>query len=218
LKTLRTIKKTFEGDPGYHVLVGQTQLALDNKDAAVKEIALALEVEPGFQSALDTMAEMGIDNIDEYLSDRRAESAAKADEKARAEAAAKAEASARAQETRAMPQKVAAPIPQRLPIGFERPAPVPGMRDDPLDMARLPELDEMQKQAVIKRGEKILAEAAAKKKVLEEVAELSSSVRETQPTTMLPAGRNGLRPVLLVVLGFVILALAVVYFVIGMKH
>jgi tetratricopeptide (TPR) repeat protein len=87
LKAFKAIQQTFEGDPDYHASVGHVHLALDNKDSAVNEMALALEASPDCQSALDAMARMGILAVADFLSSRRAEAAARAEEKARAEAA-----------------------------------------------------------------------------------------------------------------------------------
>jgi hypothetical protein len=171
LKAFKAIKRTFEGDPDYHVDVGHVHLALKDKDSALSEMALALEAEPDCQAALDAMAQMGIRDVAEYLSDRRAEAAAKAEEKARAIATAKAEEKARAiaaakAEEKARLEGLAKikrananiDTPPRSPDGFEPPKVVPGM----LDTSRLPELSDRQRQRMIERGKQALAEAAAK--------------------------------------------------------
>jgi len=146
-------------------------LALNDKDSAVSEMALALEADPDCQAALDAMAQMGILAVPEYLSGRRAEATAKAEEKARAEAAAKAAEKARAEaaakaEERGRVEALAkieralsnADIPLQSPDGSEPPKVVPGL----LDMARLPEASDRQKQQMIERGKKALAEETAK--------------------------------------------------------
>lgn len=60
LKAFTAIKKTFEGDPDFHVSVGHVHLALKNNDAATGEFVLALEAKPDFQPALDALKEMGV--------------------------------------------------------------------------------------------------------------------------------------------------------------
>src|SRR4029078_9695598 len=60
LKTFKSIKKTFEGDPDYHVGVGHIHIALKDKDAALNEMVLALEAKPACQPALDAMVQLGV--------------------------------------------------------------------------------------------------------------------------------------------------------------
>ena len=60
LKSFQAIKKTFEGDADYHVAVGHVHLALQNKDAALNEMVLALEAKPDCQAALDVLTKLGV--------------------------------------------------------------------------------------------------------------------------------------------------------------
>lgn len=171
LKALKAIKKTFDGDPDYHVDLGRAHLALHDRDSALNEMANALEAKPDCRAAFDAMTELGILAVAEYLSGRRAQTAARAEERARAEADARAVekartiAASRAEEKarldalatikRAMGHTDTLP---RSPDGFEPPKTVPGR----LNTARLPELSDGQRQQIIKRGQKALAEEAAK--------------------------------------------------------
>jgi hypothetical protein len=171
LKAFKAVKKTFEGEPDYHVRLGHVHLALNDKDSALNEMALALEARPDYQAALDAMAQLGILAVAEYLSSRRARAAAEAEEKASAIAAAKAAekasaiAAAKAEEkalaeARAKIKSATADTDTspRLPDEFEPPKAVPGT----INMARLPELNDHQWRQKIKQGTKALAEGAAK--------------------------------------------------------
>src|SRR5215831_17137213 len=60
LKQFNAIKKTFEGDPDFHVSVGHVHLALKDNDAAIGEFVLALEAKPDCQPALDALKEIGV--------------------------------------------------------------------------------------------------------------------------------------------------------------
>ncbi|MGK4005513.1 tetratricopeptide repeat protein [Sorangium sp. So ce1036] len=60
LKAFQSIRKTFAGDPDYHVAVGQVHLAMQKKDAALDEMVLALEAKPDCQPALDAMVQLGV--------------------------------------------------------------------------------------------------------------------------------------------------------------
>lgn len=60
LKSFQAIRKTFEGDPEFHVAVGHVHLAMENRDAALSEMVLALEAKPDCQPALDAMVQMGV--------------------------------------------------------------------------------------------------------------------------------------------------------------
>jgi len=60
LKAFQGIRKTFEGDPDYHVAVGHVHIALKNRDAALDEMVLALEAKPDCQPALDAMVQLGV--------------------------------------------------------------------------------------------------------------------------------------------------------------
>ncbi|AKT40213.1 tetratricopeptide repeat protein [Chondromyces crocatus] len=60
LKNFQAIRKTFEGDPDFHVAVGHVHLALENRDAAMDEMVLALEAKPDHQPALDAMVQMRV--------------------------------------------------------------------------------------------------------------------------------------------------------------
>lgn len=60
LKNFKAIRKTFEGDPDYHVAVGQVYLRKQDKDNAVNEMVLALEAKPDHQPALDALIQLGI--------------------------------------------------------------------------------------------------------------------------------------------------------------
>jgi tetratricopeptide (TPR) repeat protein len=184
LKAFKAIRKTFEGDPDYHVDLGQVHLALDDRESALNEMTHALEARPDCQAALDAMAQMGILAVAEYLSGRRAEAVAKAEEKARAIAAAKAEEVARAiaaakaegkvrldalaKIQTAMTHTDASP---RSPDGIDPPKVVPGM----LNMARLPDLNGRQRQQIMERGKKTLAEEREK-------ARTAGSIQEKAPT------------------------------------
>jgi tetratricopeptide (TPR) repeat protein len=86
LKTFQSIRKIFQGDPDYHVGLGQVHAAMQNKDAAIDEFANALEAKPDHQPALDALVTLGVltpiyenprdatslmyvraDKVDEYL-------------------------------------------------------------------------------------------------------------------------------------------------------
>jgi tetratricopeptide (TPR) repeat protein len=60
LKAFQGIRKTFEGDPDYHVSVAHVHIALKDNDSAIGELVLALEAKPDHQAALDAMKEMGV--------------------------------------------------------------------------------------------------------------------------------------------------------------
>lgn len=60
LKSFQSIRKTFEGDPDYHVAVGHVHLAMQKRDAALDEMVLALEAKPDCQPALDAMVQLGV--------------------------------------------------------------------------------------------------------------------------------------------------------------
>lgn len=60
LKSFQAIRKTFEGDAEYHVAVGHVHLAMQNRDAALNEMVLALEAKPDCQPALDVMIQLGV--------------------------------------------------------------------------------------------------------------------------------------------------------------
>src|SRR5262249_39108706 len=60
LKNFKAIRKTFEGDPDFHVAVGHVYLRLQDKDSALNEMVLALEAKPDHQAALDAMIQMGV--------------------------------------------------------------------------------------------------------------------------------------------------------------
>jgi tetratricopeptide (TPR) repeat protein len=175
LKTFKAIRNTFAGDPDYHVDLGRVHLALNDRDSALNEMALALEAEPECQGAIDAMAQMGILAVAEYLNGRRAEVAAKVEEKALAERAALLKENARAQAASAALEKARlealakfksasdpTDTPPRLQDGIDPPKASSGMRDDPIDTAVLPELSARQRQKMMDRGQKAVAEKAAK--------------------------------------------------------
>jgi tetratricopeptide (TPR) repeat protein len=60
LKTFQSIRKTFEGDPDFHVAVGQLHAAMQNRDEALNEMVLALEAKPDCQPALDALVTLGV--------------------------------------------------------------------------------------------------------------------------------------------------------------
>jgi tetratricopeptide (TPR) repeat protein len=60
LKSFHAIKKTFEGDADYHVAVGQLLMALEQREAAVEQLMLALEAAPDCQPALDALVKLGV--------------------------------------------------------------------------------------------------------------------------------------------------------------
>jgi tetratricopeptide (TPR) repeat protein len=60
LKAFQSIRKTFEGDPDYHVGLGHIHIALKDKDAALNEMVLALEAKPDCQPALEAMVQIGV--------------------------------------------------------------------------------------------------------------------------------------------------------------
>jgi tetratricopeptide (TPR) repeat protein len=60
LKSFQAIRKTFEGDPDYHVALGHVHIAMENRDAALNEMVLALEAKPDCQPALDAMVQLRV--------------------------------------------------------------------------------------------------------------------------------------------------------------
>ena len=60
LKSFNAIRKTFEGDPEFHVAVAHVHLAMEDRDAGLNELVLALEAQPDHQAALDAMVQMGV--------------------------------------------------------------------------------------------------------------------------------------------------------------
>lgn len=60
LKAFQGIRKTFEGDAEFHVSLGHVHLAMQNKDAALDEMVLALEANPQCQPALDALVKLGV--------------------------------------------------------------------------------------------------------------------------------------------------------------
>jgi len=60
LKSFNAIRKTFGGDPDFHVAVGHLHLAMQQKDAALDEMVLALEAKPDCQPALDALTKLGV--------------------------------------------------------------------------------------------------------------------------------------------------------------
>lgn len=60
LKSFKTVRATFEGDPDFHVTVGQVHMALKDNDAATGEMVLALEAKPDHQVALDALEKLGV--------------------------------------------------------------------------------------------------------------------------------------------------------------
>lgn len=60
LEHLTAIRPTFEGDPDYHVTLGQVKLATGDRDGAVGEMVLALEAKPDHQGALDALKQLGV--------------------------------------------------------------------------------------------------------------------------------------------------------------
>lgn len=60
LKSFNAIRKTFEGDPDFHVALGHVHLALQQRDAAIDQMVLALEAKPDCQPALDALAKLGV--------------------------------------------------------------------------------------------------------------------------------------------------------------
>jgi hypothetical protein len=175
LKAFKAVKKTFEGDPGFHVDVGRVHHALGDRDSALDEVVLALEAQPGYPAAIETMAQLGIANVPEYLGERRAAAAARAEEKARAEAAAKTLEQARARAEDAAEKKARDGAAAKIMSALDQPDASPGLssplappgasagaRGNSLDTSRLPELSDHQRQQMLDRGQKALAEAAAK--------------------------------------------------------
>jgi tetratricopeptide (TPR) repeat protein len=59
LKNFKAIRKTFEGDPDYHVAVGHVYLRKQDKDQATNEFVLALEAKNDCQPALDALVQLG---------------------------------------------------------------------------------------------------------------------------------------------------------------
>ncbi|MBK8252079.1 MAG: tetratricopeptide repeat protein [Polyangiaceae bacterium] len=60
LKSFKTVRPTFEGDPEFHVTVGQVHMALKDNDSAINEMVLALEAKPDHQPALDALERLGV--------------------------------------------------------------------------------------------------------------------------------------------------------------
>lgn len=60
LKLFLKVKPTYEGDPDYHVALGQIYLATRDTEAATNEMVLALEAKPDHQVALDALVQLGI--------------------------------------------------------------------------------------------------------------------------------------------------------------
>jgi tetratricopeptide (TPR) repeat protein len=60
LKLFKEIRKTFEGDPEYHVALGHVHMAMHDKDSAIGEMVLALEAKPDCQPALDGLIQLGV--------------------------------------------------------------------------------------------------------------------------------------------------------------
>ncbi len=60
LKLFKACRSTFEGDPDFHMAVGQVYVATRKNDEAVGEMVLALEAKPDHQGALDTMTKLGV--------------------------------------------------------------------------------------------------------------------------------------------------------------
>jgi tetratricopeptide (TPR) repeat protein len=175
LKAFKAIKKTFEGDPDYHVALGRVHLALEDKVSALNEVVRALEARADHPSALDAMAQMGILDVAEYLLRRGAEAVARAEEKARAEEEARAKEKARARAAAEAEEKalldararvksasILADTPPRPSAEFDNLKTSSGMRDDPLDTARLPGLSAGQRQHILERGRKVRTEEAAR--------------------------------------------------------
>src|SRR5262249_9166959 len=53
-------RKTFEGDPEFHVAVGHVYVRMQDKDNAINEMVLALEAKPDHQGALDALLQLGV--------------------------------------------------------------------------------------------------------------------------------------------------------------
>lgn len=60
LKQFKACRATYEGDPDYHMAVGQVHIAMRKNDDAINEMVLALEAKPDHQGALDTMVKLGV--------------------------------------------------------------------------------------------------------------------------------------------------------------
>jgi tetratricopeptide (TPR) repeat protein len=60
LKAFQAVRKSFAGDPDYHVAVAHLHLALKDDDKALEELLLALEAKPDCQPALDAMVQMKV--------------------------------------------------------------------------------------------------------------------------------------------------------------
>lgn len=60
LKSFKTVRATFEGDPDFHVTVGQVHMALKDNDSAINEMVLALEAKGDHQGALDALEKLGV--------------------------------------------------------------------------------------------------------------------------------------------------------------
>lgn len=57
---LDAIRVTFEGDPEYHVIVGQVRLSQQDREGAIGEMVLALEAQPDHQGAMDVLKQLGV--------------------------------------------------------------------------------------------------------------------------------------------------------------
>jgi tetratricopeptide (TPR) repeat protein len=60
LKSFKAVRATFEGDPDFHVTVGQVHMALKDNEAAINEMVLALEAKGDHQTALDALEKLGV--------------------------------------------------------------------------------------------------------------------------------------------------------------
>jgi len=60
LKSFKTVRASFEGDPDFHVTVGHVHMAVKDNDAAIGEMVLALEAKPDHQAALDVLERLGV--------------------------------------------------------------------------------------------------------------------------------------------------------------
>jgi tetratricopeptide (TPR) repeat protein len=60
LKQFKLVKKTFAGDPDFHVALGQLHLRRGDKDEAANELVLALEAKPDHVDAMDALVKLGI--------------------------------------------------------------------------------------------------------------------------------------------------------------
>jgi tetratricopeptide (TPR) repeat protein len=60
LKNFKAVRKTYEGDPDFHVAVGHVHLRQGDKDQALNEFVLALEAKPDCDPALDALVQLGV--------------------------------------------------------------------------------------------------------------------------------------------------------------